>query len=184
VTRADLALTYCMAFDPALHARAGEEPTAKGGVVAWVTAYHLFAARALDRDPAVAAFRYRAAKFRYWHPDKLKEAAGTIDFDVTRADGSRLMLCVCPEVARGTPAADALLEGVEVAAGEAGAEVAVWTEIDLFGDDPAYARALLKYVFDKTYLKYAHEDTAGGGGAAGGTTNPTAPPPATSPPAP
>lgn len=154
----DVALAYSMAFDPTLFHKRGEDETLKGGIVKSPNSYVFFAARALDRDASVKRFRHHAVRFSYWNPEKQKEGAGWIDFDVEMNDGSRRMIYVTPQQYLLTAVEEAMLEGAECVARQHKAHLIVWTEVDIFGPNPEYMKSVVRYVMDKIYLQFAKED--------------------------
>lgn len=144
----DLVLAYRMAFEPRYYQLQRPVRTCKGGVVRALTSYVYFAAMRLDRDRAVESFKHRGVRYDYYDPERGKARWGYCDFDVRLADARKLVFVTSCQFV-GTPAEDCRIEAAECAASSLRAAFEVWTEVDLFGPNPAYMRSVVPFVMNE-----------------------------------
>lgn len=149
MTARDVTLAYSMDHDPAVFGRKGEYRCAKGHVQAPNILVY-FAARHLDMDPEVTAFRHARTRFEFYHPVSQKVAGAYFDFDVWLRGGGRKYIYATPCHLLHTPVEDSKIEAAEAHAGLDAFQLI--TEPDLFGSNPRYMRSLVRFFLDEPQL--------------------------------
>jgi hypothetical protein len=155
----DVVLAYNMAFDPAVFARRDSYSCAKGGIIHAPNAYAYMMCRKLDADEHVKRFRHHTVRFPYWHPVLKREMGGYFDFDVTMLGGARRFLYVTPCLRVHTPIEEAMIEAAECVARDHKASFELVTEVEIFGPNPDYMFALIRFIMDKLYLTVGADET-------------------------
>lgn len=155
--KADAILAHSMAFDAALFGRKADYHCAKSGLVHCPNSYSYLLCFKLDGDQHVRSFRHRNARYEYFHPDARATHGGYLDFDVRMIDGTRRLLFVTSCLHLHKPVEEAMIEGAEAEASRLKAKFEVWTELELFGESPAYARSVLLYFVNQRWKEFPDE---------------------------
>lgn len=154
----DVALAYSMAFDQATFHRRDEYRCDKCGVVRAPNSLVYMLCYRLDGDLRVKSFRHGNVRYEYYHPERRSVAGSFFDFDVRMLDGSRRLLYVTPCLYVHTPVEEAMIEGAECRARDLGAAFELWTEAEIFGPNPAYAKSVTRYIMDKLFLTVKEDE--------------------------
>lgn len=154
----DVQIAHALAFDAELFRRKVTYVSRKGGVVKAINSYGMMAARRLDADRSVASFSYRSVRYSYYSTDDRTTFADFIDFDVTKADGTRLLVYVGSEAYMVSETEICRVEAAESYARRCGSAFAQWTEPQIFGDSPEYAQSVLVYMLDEVWKQSPPEE--------------------------
>lgn len=153
MSKADVAIAYSMAFDKEMFARKEDYECQKCGVVHCPNSYSYLLCFRLDADPNVVRFRHKTVRFEYYHPEHEAVEGAFFDFDVDDKRGRRL-LYVTAQIHLHTPVEEAMLEAADSAAHDLGAKFEVWTEVELFGPNPEYAKSVLNFYMNKLWRNF------------------------------
>lgn len=150
----DVAANYCLEFDPVVYFRPGEEQHAKAGLVQSPNSCVYFLARRLEANDKVKSFKISDIPIEYWHPIERTTHGTFFDMDVEYVDGSRKLIYVTPQIRMHTEVEETIISLAEDIAKTMKVGFEVLTEIEIFGDNPAYMKSIVRYVMDKLYLKF------------------------------
>lgn len=150
-----------MAFDPALFSIRRQYQCEKSGVCACHNSFCYVYCFRLDGDQSVEAFRYGQVRFPFYDPESRQTRYECFDFDVKLRDGSRRLVYVTTVSRLHTPVEEARIEAAEAHAEMLGARFVVVTELELFGDSPAYMKSIIRYYTERMWERFKDEPDDG-----------------------
>ena len=134
---------YSNWFRRSLYLRKSSFHSEKCGTVTCHNSYVKQACRNLAQDKSVVRFACRTIEYEYFHPLENRVFKNRIDFVTQTRTGKQLIQTV-PVKFLDEEVMVARIEAMELKAQQLKIPLALWTEIELFGDNPEYAESVIR----------------------------------------
>lgn len=134
---------YASWFRRSLYLRQSSHTSEKCEPVQCPNSYVKQACCKLDRDRDVSRYAFRTIEYDYFHPLENQIFKNRIDFVTQTRTGKRLIQTV-PVKFLDDEVMVARIEAMELKAQQLKIPLTLWTEIELFGDNPEYAESVIR----------------------------------------